>query len=117
MHRHAENISGPSDPQPCTMQETFLILHAHAPTASRQCWTYEALQDQPANLHDPVAYGLLPACKLLPHTVLAEQWDGNELPEEGILSLPLGQGCEGRLQSRAVKKAWRWGAELLSCRD
>ena len=65
----------------------------------------QVLQELPANLHDPVAYSLLPARKLLPHTVLAEQRDGNELPEEGVLSLPLGQRCEARLQSRAVRKA------------
>ena len=116
MHRRARDVSDPSGPHPCTMQGTWLILHTHTPTPSRQCNTCEVSQAPPANLHDPVAYSLLPACKLLPHTVLAEQWDGNELPEEGMLSLPLGQRCEARLQSRAVRKAWRRRAGLLSCR-
>ena len=108
-------VPGMLRPQCTGMHEMSLVLHTHNPTPSRQCNACQVLQDPPSNLHDPVAYSLLPARKLLPHTVLAEQWDGSELPEESVLSLPLGQRCETRLQSRAVRKALAlecWAVEL-----
>ena len=98
-------VPGMLRPQGTGMHEMSLVLHTHNPTPSRQYHVCQVLQDPPANLHNPVAYSLLPACKLLPHTVLAEQWDGGELPEESVLSLPLGQRCEARLHSRAARKA------------